>query len=138
MKHLKLRIGVGALIGVDMLSKYFLYNIHYLDNTSRILPVLNKGISRSLPVPYFIIVIISILGVGAFIWLFMKKKIGIPVAALLIAGTIGNLIDRMIYWGVRDFIDINLFNFPIFNLADMMLSIGVIRRIVVVMLEKKK
>lgn len=97
MKQLKLRIRVGILIGIDMLSKYFFYNIQYLDNTSRILPVLNKGISRSLPVPYFIIIIISILGVGAFIWLFMKKKIGLSVTALLIAGTLGNLIDRIIY-----------------------------------------
>lgn len=95
MKHLKLRIGVGALIGIDMLSKYFLYNIHILDNTPRILPVLNKGISRSLPVPYLVIVIISILGVGAFIRLFSKKKVGVIVSALLIAGTMGNLIDRI-------------------------------------------
>jgi signal peptidase II len=56
----------------------------------------------------------------------------------LIAGTAGNLIDRFIYWGVRDFINIGLFNFPIFNFADIMLSIWVVIRIMRVMLEKKK
>jgi signal peptidase II len=56
----------------------------------------------------------------------------------LIGGTIWNLIDRIVYGGVRDFINIQIFNFPIFNFADIMLSIGVCIRILSVMLEKKK
>ena len=85
-----------------------------------------------------IIMIISILGIGAFIRLFTKKKINRSITTLLIAGTMGNLIDRILLGGVRDFINIGFFNFPIFNLADMMLSIGVVIRLVGVMLEKKK
>ncbi|MCX6824566.1 MAG: signal peptidase II [candidate division SR1 bacterium] len=138
MKHLKLRIGVIILTGLDLLSKYVFYNVKYLNETTVILPALNKGISRSLPVPFFIIIGISILGIVAFIRLFAKRKINRSIASLLIAGTIGNLIDRIIYGGVRDFININIFNFPIFNLADTMLCIGVGIRILVLMLEKKK
>jgi lipoprotein signal peptidase len=33
---------------------------------------------------------ISIVGIGAFIWLFAKRKINRIIASLLIAGTIGN------------------------------------------------
>ncbi|MFA6256317.1 MAG: signal peptidase II [Candidatus Absconditabacterales bacterium] len=138
MKHLKLRISVIILVGIDILSKYFFYNLKYLNETSLILPVLNTGISRSLPVPFILMITISVVGIGAFIWLFATKKIGRGITALLIAGTAGNLIDRFIYGGVRDFINIGLFDFPIFNFADIMLSVGVGIRILSIMLEKKK
>ena len=138
MKHIKLRIGIIILVWLDLWSKYLFYNYKYLNETSLILPALNTGISRSLPVPFLLIVIVSLLGIGGFIRLFTTKKLGRVITALLIGGTLGNLIDRLIYWGVRDFINIWLFNFPIFNLADIMLSIGVGIRILVVMLEKKK
>jgi signal peptidase II len=45
------------------------------------------------------------------------------VFVLLLAGAIGNLIDRIFWWGVRDFIDFHFW--PIFNLADVYLSFGV-------------
>ena len=138
MRHFKLWIRVIVFTWLDIISKYFFYNLKYLNDSTLILPALNKGISRSLPVPFIIIIIVSILGIWAFIWLFIKKKIGRCIATLLIAGTIWNIIDRLIYWGVRDFINIGLFNFPIFNIADMMLSIWVAIRIIRVMLEKKK
>ena len=138
MRHFKLRAWVIVLVGLDMLSKYVFYNFKYLNETTLIRPVLNKGISRSLPVPYLVIMGVSIIGIGAFVWLFAKRKINRLITALLIAGTAGNMIDRIIYGGVRDFINVELFNFPIFNLADTMLCIGVGIRILVVMLEKKK
>ena len=138
MKHFKLRTWVIILVIIDMLSKYLFYNIHYLNHSSRIVPVLNTGISRSLPVPFLLILLISCVGIWLFIWLFTRKKLNRWIAAILIAGTLGNLIDRFIYGGVRDFINIQLFNFPIFNFADIMLTIWVMIRIVLVMLEKKE
>ena len=125
MKHLRLRSSISILVIIDMLSKYLFYNMNYLNHSSRIVPVLNVGISRSLPVPFMIIILISIIGIAVFIRLFIKKKINRIITALLIAGTIGNLIDRILYGGVRDFINIQIFNFPIFNFADIMLSVGV-------------
>jgi signal peptidase II len=48
---------------------------------------------------------------------------------LIIVGTIGNFIDRLFRKFVIDFIEIDFFfykDFPIFNVADMCLTVGVI------------
>ncbi len=50
------------------------------------------------------------------------KRYRIPTL-LILSGAIGNLIDRMIYGKVLDFI--SLFSIPYFNLADVMITIGV-------------
>lgn len=43
---------------------------------------------------------------------------------LMLSGAIGNLIDRVLYGYVRDFIKLDFINFPIFNIADMALTVG--------------
>jgi signal peptidase II len=44
---------------------------------------------------------------------------------LILAGTLGNLYDRVVFSGVRDFLHWNLgFNWPVFNIADCCLVLG--------------
>ena len=76
---------------------------------------------------YIITVIILIVLVLFFIKeaqynLFMQLAI-----SLLFAGALGNFIDRLLNGEVVDFIDTNIFgyDFPIFNVADSSLTIGV-------------
>ena len=52
----------------------------------------------------------------------------------LLSGAVGNLIDRAQYGYVIDFIDINILNWPVFNLADSFIFIGVM----LLLFERKK
>ncbi len=46
---------------------------------------------------------------------------------MLLSGVIGNLFDRILYHGVTDYLDFHIFgySFPIFNLADIFIVVGV-------------
>ncbi len=45
---------------------------------------------------------------------------------LILAGIIGNLVDRIAFGYVRDFISLDFINFPVFNVADIALTVGCI------------
>ena len=53
---------------------------------------------------------------------------------LLYGGIIGNLIDRMLYGYVIDFLDFKIFNFnyPVFNIADIGIVIGILLLIIAI------
>lgn len=138
MKHRTLIGIIIVWLGLDLVSKHFFYNLGYLENIAIIEAVLNKGISRSLPLPFYSIIGVSILGILAILRLYKTKHIWNIIPGVLLAWALGNFIDRLVYGGVRDFINIWILNFPIFNIADMMLVIGVWWLMLQIILEKKK
>ncbi len=44
----------------------------------------------------------------------------------ILGGTVGNGIDRLMKGYVIDFINLNIINFPVFNIADISINIGLI------------
>lgn len=72
-------------------------------------------------------IIISVVAIITVLYLLIKdEKDRIPLS-LILGGATGNLIDRIIYGNVTDFIDLyaGRFHWPAFNIADSALTIGI-------------
>lgn len=90
--------------------------------------------------------IITIVVIAAIIYYFHKEGKGKPLfqtsLMLLLGGAIGNFIDRVLRGEVVDFasfwIPIINYDFPIFNIADMALTFGVITMIIYVLFYEGK
>lgn len=57
-------------------------------------------------------------------------------AAMLVAGIGCNLYERLQFGYVRDFFKLNFVNFPVFNISDIFINIGVIALIVIIVKNK--
>lgn len=97
-----------------VINKYFLLN--YSQNTGMAFSILNNQ--------NLFLILTSIMIIGILGYLFYKEdkyRFGIT---FVLAGAIGNLINRIQYGYVIDFIQIWIW--PIFNLADIFNLIGII------------
>lgn len=127
---------------IDQISKILvrmylnLYNdIVLIPNFLSLIHVKNDGAAFSIlegkTIFFIIITIIVLIGIIYYIKNKKFKKIDYIdyiIYGMLIGGIIGNLIDRIIYGNVTDFISFTIFNkpMPIFNLADTFICIGCI------------
>ena len=119
-----------AILGRDVVDIYPEMEITSFLN---LVLVKNKGISFGLFSRYEIGWLISILTIGIVVVLFIwMRKLERAILALpfslIIGGAIGNLIDRLNYGFVVDFIDFHFFgwHWPAFNIADSAITVGVI------------
>lgn len=124
-----------VILGLDQVSKFLITTNFVLGESLRLLPylyftyVLNPGAAFGFLKGFQWIFILLGFLVVFLVWYYRKyinqqnlvTKLGITFA---IAGTIGNLIDRVRVGAVIDFIDLTVF--PIFNIADMAIISGVI------------
>lgn len=78
------------------------------------------------------LIIVAMLSLGMIYYLFLKdkhlSKLDSLSYSLLIGGIIGNLIDRILWGHVVDYLGFNLwgYHFPIFNLADICIVLSFI------------
>jgi len=74
----------------------------------------------------FISIIFSILLIFFMLSKNTLKSIDLYSYSFILGGTIGNGIDRIYRGFVVDFINLNIINFPVFNIADISINIGFI------------
>jgi len=144
MKKKIICIGVVAVL-LDIFTKAFINNSFNLMETKTIInnffsitKVYNTGASWSILSGYrFVLVIIAILMLALLVYYqtkFILNKRNIMALGLLYGGIIGNLIDRIAYGYVIDFLDFNIFgyDFPVFNVADICIVLGIFLLIIAI------
>ncbi|MBU2576028.1 signal peptidase II [Patescibacteria group bacterium] len=109
-----------ALTGlvVDQLIKNFVISVPQFNEQVFI----NKNFAWNLPVENHAIVVIMIFVIIGLIFLMTQKSL--PIIWIIVAGALSNLIDRVLFGGVIDYIHTPLGG--IINLADIMISLGVV------------
>ncbi|MDD3453491.1 MAG: signal peptidase II [Bacilli bacterium] len=147
----KLSIYTIILILLDQISKILISNILILNEEINIIKnffnityVKNIGAAFSIFEGKQIFLVITSILILIIIYYFLinkkdLKKLEIISYSLIISGIIGNLIDRIIYQSVIDFLSFKLINyyFPIFNLADTFIVIGSIIYIIIILKEEQ-
>jgi len=112
---------VVLVILLDQITKYFFKNVNfgifrYVTNTGAAFGLFKGG--------GLFLSIIAVIVLVLVIYFYRKyPKLWVPLS-FIFAGTLGNLLDRIIFGFVRDFIDFKIW--PVFNFADSFNVIGII------------
>lgn len=126
---------VAFVIIADLISKHF--TTGFADAKSIIPHLINFKSSKNTGAAWGIfsgsttaLIIVSFVAVALIIvyaiWSKKQSYLFSISISLIISGAIGNLVDRLIFGYVRDFIQFDFWkNFPIFNIADCALTIGI-------------
>ncbi len=109
------------------------FKIHYLRNAGAAFSLMEN--SRE-----FLIIVGIVAVTLLFLYVYNHIRsihyISISFISLLSAGIAANCHERIVLGFVRDYIQLNFINFPIFNVADIFITIGVIALIAILLLYK--
>lgn len=114
---------IPALLILDQFSKYIIRRISGFY-------ICNRGIAFGIDLPEKSIWLLSLAIIFAFVILIFRKSLyqqSLPII-LILAGALSNLIDRLHLSCVIDFIDLKFW--PVFNLADIYITTGVIMLVI--------
>ena len=132
----------AAVIVLDQITKaWMLYGLHIrevgqirvLEPIFNLTFVLNRGVSFGLLTGgetgrwLLTVFSIAVAGLLAFWATRADRRLLITAIGLIMGGALGNVIDRIRFGGVVDFLDFSGLYFPwVFNVADSAISIGVV------------
>ena len=139
MDKYKLFLTTLIVLFIDRLIKFFvvsnmilLESFEIIKNFFNITYIKNDGIAfNMLSGNRIVIFVLTIIFVYLFYRMFIKDKklssYNKILYGVLLGGILGNLLDRIVYKSVIDYMDFRLFNFsfPVFNFADMMIVISI-------------
>lgn len=136
MPYIAVAIGV-ALAAIDQVIKFFVNanlkevgSVSVIDNLLSFTYVENNGVAfGSFAGNRWIFVVLTTALIAAIlIYMFKKKpqsKLFYASVALIVGGGIGNLIDRIFYGYVIDYISLSFFP-PVCNFADYCITVGTV------------
>ena len=143
-------IGALVIFGADRLSKMWVISNAELGEVFArfgkefsFMYVQNRGAAFSmLSGRLGLLSIISILFcIGVVVYWFVKKpkdRLLCSALAMMAAGAFGNAVDRVMYGYVVDFIKTEFVDFPVFNIADIAITVGAALIVISVLMEEKK
>jgi len=134
----------SACIGIDRLTKIWAISVcdqqWALNQYAACDVVINRGISWSMfdgdsSLVFLLVslaIVIIILLFAAYIYHRIRNGWGVLPHVVVLAGAISNMIDRVQYNGVVDFIALQFqgYHFPIFNVADICIVLGIFALII--------
>ena len=132
--------GAGVLVLLDRLSKVWAENflrpngpVVLIKGALEFQYTQNRGIAfglfQGLGVVFIILTVILAAALFFLLWRTPATKHFLPlniIFTMILGGALGNLWDRVFQSYVTDFIYIRLINFPIFNVADICVSLGIV------------
>ena len=119
---------------IPIIGEFF--RITYVEN-----PGIAFGIRVSNTLIFTILSILASIGIGVYLFMHRDESLRFRLAlALILGGAFGNLIDRLLFNKVVDFFDVGIGNlrWPVFNIADSAVVIGMIILLITVFITEKK
>lgn len=118
---------------IPVISGFF--HITYVQNTGMAWSMLSGQ--------QFLLSLAAFVAIGVMLWVLIYRKpdaVTTVSIGFMMAGAAGNLIDRLMFNYVRDFLNFYIFgyDFPVFNVADIALCIGVGLLILDAFIEERK
>ena len=99
----------------------FIMDLTYVQNTGAAFSLLRQHTWLLALVSALVVLVMCLLTVRGF----FKNPLGRWSAALVLAGGMGNLIDRAVFGFVTDMFKTTFIDFPVFNFADCCITVGV-------------
>jgi signal peptidase II len=143
-KSLKLLLIAGAIVLLDQFTKLLavrylplhhsvtviggFFDLTHIQNPGGAFGFLAGSDSR---LRGAVFLFVSLLAVGLILWFYFKTPATHPILAaafaMIFGGAVGNLIDRIRFGRVTDFLDFYIGNFhwPAFNVADGAITVGI-------------
>lgn len=131
------------LVAIDQLSKYLIFgyikrnhelvinpylSLTHVHNPGAAFSFLGDGLVWQ---KTLLLVISTAVSIAIVVWMSKidhHKTLKLSALSILLAGAVGNLLDRYRSGSVLDFIDLHYqgFFWPIFNIADVLITLGVV------------
>ena len=141
----------AVMLVFDLVSKHILDSSMQIGQSSPFLPgfidiviVHNEGSAWGMLAGMNVFfIILTFVFIGILVWYTLSENVVHPLyhiaLGFIFAGSIGNMVDRIAFGYVRDFLHFEFWpSFPVFNVADVCLTVGVIVFVVFIIMNVVK